>query len=98
MRKVTYFGLIAALALSAPTAAETLSNDSIIALAKAGLSEGVDSKYTIHYQTDEIGKGIYKISIDKGLDAGEYAFVFTGTNGNSRIYGFSITTALPKSK
>lgn len=60
------------------------------------VKKGVDSRFTIHFQTDEISKGIYRVSIDKPLDAGEYAFVFTGANGNSRIYDFSITTELPK--
>jgi hypothetical protein len=60
--------------------------------------KGVDAKYTIHFQTDQVGEGMYKVTIDKGLDAGEYAFIFTGANGNSRIYDFSITSTQPKTK
>lgn len=58
--------------------------------------QGIDSKYTIPVQAFEIAKGIFKVTSDKDLDAGEYAFLFTGLNGNSRVYDFSITKALVK--
>ena len=64
----------------------------------ATAKKGVDSKFTIHFKTEEIARGIYKVSVDKSLDAGEYAFIFTGANENSRIYDFSITAEIEKGK
>ncbi len=58
--------------------------------------QGVDPKYTIPVQTVEISKEIFKVNFVKDLDAGEYAFIFTGSNGNSRIYDFSLTKTLEK--
>ena len=59
---------------------------------------GIDPKYTIHFEIEQVADGIFKVSPHDPLDAGEYAFIFTGANGNSRIYDFSVTKALTKAK
>lgn len=62
------------------------------------IKKGVESKYTIHFNSEELSHGIYKVTTEQDLDSGEYAFVFTGANGNSRIYDFSIIPQIEKKK
>jgi hypothetical protein len=57
------------------------------------LKKGIDPKYTLRFDTEDEGNGIFKVSAERGLEAGEYAFVFTGANGSSRIYDFSVVNA-----
>jgi hypothetical protein len=57
------------------------------------LKKGIDPKYTLKFNNDEIGAGIYRVSPAYTLEAGEYAFVFTGASGASRIYDFSVIAA-----
>ena len=59
---------------------------------------GVDPKYTIHYDSEELSKGAFKVKIPKQLDPGEYAFIFTGANGASRIYDFTVLAAAVEKK
>lgn len=52
--------------------------------------QGIDPKYTIPFQADEISKGTFKISFEKPLASGDYGFIFSRSNGKSRIYDFTI--------
>jgi len=54
------------------------------------IRKGVDPKAMVNFTASDVKDGIFKVSFDKPLAAGEYAFVFTGASGNSRIYDFSI--------
>ena len=51
--------------------------------------KGMSSKGKIKFDSEDKGSGIYKVSLNS-LQPGEYAFVFTAGNGNSRIYDFTI--------
>lgn len=61
--------------------------------------KGLSLKNAIKFDVDAEGDGIFRVSPSAPLEAGEYAFVFTGGEG-SRIYDFSIhagaTIASPK--
>ena len=56
-----------------------------------GVRRGIDPKYIIPFQALEVSSGVFKVSFDKPLAAGEYAFVFTGGAENTRIYDFSVS-------
>ena len=62
--------------------------------APVSLKKGIDPKSTVPFKSDDIGNGAYRVSVDGGLANGEFAFVFTGANGTSRIYDFSIDAPL----
>lgn len=51
---------------------------------------GVSPKDVIAFSTDEIGDGIFKVMPTYELAPGEYAFVFAGEKGRSRVYDFAI--------
>lgn len=61
--------------------------------------KGLSLKNAIKFDTQTEGDGIFRVVPSAPLEAGEYAFVFTGGEG-SRIYDFSIypagATAAPK--
>lgn len=57
--------------------------------------KGVDPKNTIAFSTDSIGSGIFKVTPSNSLPAGEYAFLFTGSNTSARVYEFSIASLSP---
>jgi hypothetical protein len=57
---------------------------------------GVKGKDTTAFTAEEIGDGIFKVTASDALAAGEYAFVFSGESGRSRVYDFSVLdTSLP---
>jgi hypothetical protein len=57
---------------------------------------GVKGKDTAAFTAEEIGDGIFKVTASDALVAGEYAFVFSGESGRSRVYDFSVLdTSLP---
>ena len=58
---------------------------------------GVKGKDTTAFTAEEIGDGIFKVTASNALVAGEYAFVFSGESGRSRVYDFSVlATNLPE--
>lgn len=52
--------------------------------------KGINPKYTVKVDAEDMGNGIFRVTVSQPLESGEYAFVFTGANGSSRIYDFSI--------
>jgi hypothetical protein len=58
------------------------------------LRKGIDPRSTVGFATQDEGAGTYRVSMNQALEAGEYAFVFTGSNGAARVYDFSVTTPL----
>jgi hypothetical protein len=57
--------------------------------------KGIDPRFTIHFETSDFRPGIYKVTLNRELEDGEYGFVFTGANGASRIYDFSVNGPSP---
>lgn len=55
-----------------------------------GVKKGVDPKSSIPFEVNEISPGIFRVSSVSQLEAGEYAFVLTGSNGGARIYDFTV--------
>lgn len=53
------------------------------------MRKGVNPKSEIKFVTEEMGQGIFKVSVGP-LEPGEYAFAFTGADGNARIYDFTV--------
>lgn len=51
---------------------------------------GINPKDAIAFSVDEVGDGIFKVTPDQAIISGEYAFVFSGEKGGSRVYDFSI--------
>jgi hypothetical protein len=66
--------------------------------ALVSMKKGIDPRVTIKFSAEDKGVGIFKVSLDKALDIGEYAFVFTGANGAARIYDFSVVGVAPAAK
>lgn len=52
---------------------------------------GIDPKYTIPFNVEDVSPGIFKVTVGHILSAGQYAFVFKGGNGAARIYDFSVS-------
>jgi hypothetical protein len=51
--------------------------------------KGLTLKASIAFTSEKRGSGIYEVSAGP-LEAGEYAFVFTGGDDNSRVYDFTV--------
>ena len=68
----------------------TVGKVSFYGNALVGMKQGVDAKETIRFNKEEVAKGVFKVLTDS-LAVGEYAFVLTGADGNSRIYAFSVS-------
>ncbi|MBP2276695.1 MULTISPECIES: hypothetical protein [Sphingomonas] len=67
------------------------------------LRKGVNAKDTTAFVATEVGDGIFKVSASDDMPPGEYAFIFSGESGRSRVYDFSVaaetgssTVAAPK--
>lgn len=60
--------------------------------------KGLSLKSSVAFRAENRSPGIYKVAVGP-LEAGEYAFVFTGSDSASRVYDFTIisTAALPAS-
>lgn len=54
------------------------------------MRKGVQGKDATAFSADEIGDGIFKVSANEPMPAGEYAFVFSADSGKSRVYDFSV--------
>jgi hypothetical protein len=54
--------------------------------------KGLTLKNSIAFRSEKRGNGIYEVSAGP-LEAGEYAFVFTGGDDNSRVYDFTVLPA-----
>lgn len=55
-----------------------------------GASVGIDSKYTIPFAVDEVGDGIFKVSVSTPLAAGDYAFAIRAGSDKYRLYEFHV--------
>lgn len=54
-------------------------------------ASGISSKYKIPFEYKKISDGIYRVFFKNPLEAGEYAFIYSGANGyNNKIFDFSI--------
>jgi hypothetical protein len=51
---------------------------------------GVKGNDTIAFTVEEVGDGIFRVVVAEEMVAGEYAFVFAGQGGRSRLYDFAI--------
>ena len=56
----------------------------------SNIQKGVKAKDTYTFSAIEVGDGIFEVSVSYDLDPGEYAFIFSGETGRSRVYDFSI--------
>jgi hypothetical protein len=57
------------------------------------LRKGVNEKDTAAFSATEVGDGIFKVSANNDMLPGEYAFIFSGESGRSRVYDFSVVPA-----
>ncbi|MDE1915741.1 MAG: hypothetical protein KGJ57_02520 [Sphingomonadales bacterium] len=59
---------------------------------------GVDPKYAVAFDVNEVSDGIFRVEMVRGLEPGEYAFVLPGTSGRNttyQMYDFEVTGAQP---
>jgi hypothetical protein len=59
---------------------------------------GIDPKYAVAFDVDEMGDGIFRVQMVRGLEPGEYAFVLPGTSGRNstyQMYDFEVQGAEP---
>ncbi|MGI8840958.1 MAG: hypothetical protein ACR2F8_09310 [Caulobacteraceae bacterium] len=55
--------------------------------------QGIDTKFAVPIDIEDMGNGIYSARVKGALEPGEYAFVLTGTGLAARIYDFSIAAS-----
>jgi hypothetical protein len=47
---------------------------------------GVDPKYAVAFDVEEMGDGIFRVKMVRDIEPGEYAFVLPGTSGRTNTY------------
>lgn len=100
-RKVSDFGVEKSLAAQSPNEfslvkfrqkgnSREIENGRASAYFSINIHKGVNAKDTSAFSAEEIGDGIFRVKTASDLVPGEYAFIFSGESGRSRLYDFSI--------
>jgi hypothetical protein len=61
----------------------------------SGSESGVSSKFKVNFKSKKIDEGIYELTFQEDLEAGEYCFMYAGANSdlgmnNPKVYDFAV--------